>query len=646
MGGSFARGRPVGDAGPVGLVGLVGLLLAAVAASTGGPAGCTDAGIYAASGEPRMTNKLTVSGSMCTDDPAALGLPVRVLFLVDGSRALDGLDPHARRVDAVLHELHRYGTMPGYSFALVQLGDGARNLTGGFTSDQAALIEAAEGLRITQRCGEAGCRNLHAGLSLASALISGDVLSSPRGPRSRTRYFVVLFLAGLPDYLPAEACTGGTSWECTASDLAARVRALRDQTLAQGAAGLVFHAASLASPDNEPANGRLAQLGEGLAAAGQGSALTFVEAAAIGFDALDLASSETIYLKKSLVVANSNARVLNGRLVADSDGDGLADAEEQTLGTSPDAADTDGDELGDLLELRMGAPFDPRRADRPRPCERLAPGADADGDGIRDCEEKLLGSDPTLVDSDGDGLPDGLELVWGTNLLADDRLEDADLDGEDNGAEVRVHTDPLADDRDARWSLAYRYDEQDLGIRAVPFSTQPRLITGVTVGGVSLPSTPGVGRLSFAPGEPPTLSWTDPDPYDPAPGRPVALTHDGVFVLPAHDERRSISVDVLRSLLPLEPLQETLVLGSSQRNCFSFRIKNITMVETRPLPDQGIERGSNRILVWFSQVPQESPGASGIFRAAELRVRYLAPDFRSPDLTELFLDERDFALLE
>ena len=43
----------------------------------------------------------------------------------------------------------------------------------------------------------------------------------------------------------------------------------------------------------------------------------------------------------------------------DTDGDGLTDDQEATLGTNPNLADTDGDGLSDALEVRLGtAPTD------------------------------------------------------------------------------------------------------------------------------------------------------------------------------------------------------------------------------------------------------------------------------------------------
>ena len=68
------------------------------------------------------------------------------------------------------------------------------------------------------------------------------------------------------------------------------------------------------------------------------------------------------------------------------------------------------DGAGDLVEALTGS--DPLMADTFEACAELEnPGADADRDGLTDCEEMLLGTDLAMVDTDGDALPDGMELV-------------------------------------------------------------------------------------------------------------------------------------------------------------------------------------------------------------------------------------------
>lgn len=67
-------------------------------------------------------------------------------------------------------------------------------------------------------------------------------------------------------------------------------------------------------------------------------------------------------------------------------------------------------------------------------------GSDADGDGLSNLQEYNAGTNPTLGDSDADGLSDAEEaLTYGTNPL----VADTDGDGTDDGTEVANGTDPL-----------------------------------------------------------------------------------------------------------------------------------------------------------------------------------------------------------
>ena len=68
---------------------------------------------------------------------------------------------------------------------------------------------------------------------------------------------------------------------------------------------------------------------------------------------------------------------------------------------------------------------------------------DTDGDGLADGHELLLyGSNPAEEDTDRDGMPDGWEVANGLDPAADDADDDPDGDGRTNGEEHREGTRP------------------------------------------------------------------------------------------------------------------------------------------------------------------------------------------------------------
>lgn len=191
------------------------------------------------------------------------------------------------------------------------------------------------------------------------------------------------------------------------------------------------------------------------------------EIQSLGLGALDYSSLAAANVMKTLVVQSLSSAPGGDQRVVDSDGDGVPDTVDNnyTLGTSPFIVDSDGDCLDDRFEsLRSDQGFKPSGDLDTRGCDPaspLTPGCkcrDTDGDGLTQFAEAFLKTQPGLVDSDGDGIPDGLEARYRLDPLAPDVAGlDTDGDGIPDVAEFKANTDPTVRDRDLYEREGYQY---------------------------------------------------------------------------------------------------------------------------------------------------------------------------------------------
>ena len=201
-----------------------------------------------------------------------------------------------------------------------------------------------------------------------------------------------------------------------------------------------------------------------MAAWGDGVYRNFSSGQQIDFLSFNYSSVARPLGMTNFIVSNLNALPNFDKLDVDSDADGIDDETEfgSALKMSSGSSDSDGDGYNDKLEYdRRAAGFDPGDPKKPEATCSKTGRLDLDGDGLNECEEKILQTDPKIVDTDRDRIPDGIEFMWGTNpLSADDKL-DMDFDGKLAGEEIRLHASPTVADPKIHANFKYIYDVRE-----------------------------------------------------------------------------------------------------------------------------------------------------------------------------------------
>lgn len=182
--------------------------------------------------------------------------------------------------------------------------------------------------------------------------------------------------------------------------------------------------------------------------------------------ALDYSSMHARSVLKTLFVQPLSSEPGPIGRVVDSDGDGLPDEQDNdfTWNTSRFDPDSDGDGFSDAFEVaRLTDGFKPdsrdgRGCDPSNPATPMCVPRDADGDGLSDFAERYLSptlAETNLIDVDGDGLPNGLEVRYGLDPLNAQRGLDTDGDGVSDVDEVKLGSHPTRLDREYREQNAH-----------------------------------------------------------------------------------------------------------------------------------------------------------------------------------------------
>lgn len=624
---------------------------------------CTDAQLYSRDYQPNYASLTGVEGHLCTDDPASLTFPLKVVVVVDGGIA-GLLDNREAALTALVNQYA--GSNVFFDFVL--MGQTAQSLTQGFTSDASQIQNAVQSIGSNV----SPLRDFESAILLATTDIENDALGTSPGLRSRTHYALDFVAQGPPEpALPTLWCganqinpaTSTCSAEFAATFCPFAVPPPADCELELYTTLVTELASFLQTNGALDFIGRFYEIGQdnraqvllsNMALAAKG-AFTQFDAGALDLLDTALINPSSTFQLREFVVWNSNYILRNGVPSTDSDGDGLTDEDEAAIGTSPVNPDTDGDGVGDKIEYALrfpGSEFDPLAPGTFVECANIAqPFPDTDQDGLNDCEEAVVGTSAFLQDTDRDGLPDVVEVLRGLFPLVDDRLFDTDGDGMRNGLELRQATDPNANDSAAAVAHAYSNsivaDVADGGASAILQPNPAYPLPGIAIDSVG-GTDPGTFTITVSVGTQLTMAVTDVNGS--SFGRLVDVSASGTFTL-LSPSKNEVTLRVNASVVLLAApsgASVSIAVAPTLRSCFHISVQNIQLVASKAIPDAGPSQpggGWNLVHVYMGQALNGAAAAPTIYRVATLPFQFIPPDQKTPSAAFVTLEQNDLATL-
>lgn len=521
---------------------------------------------------------------------------------------------------------------PGVKFAIIRFGSAKQVITRdengqeGFTNDPRELVTA-----LPQVNNGGSVTDYEGALSEAFNLLSRDMRDARDAGTTalnRSKYVVIFLSDGQPD----PRINGQDDWDSLPSGvkqdllqgnpediitnynvptaILRRVSDIMSLKAVFRVGNIKLHTAYLSGDapawKQEQATGLLEQM----ANIGQGTFRNFKNGEAINFLDVDFSTLKRVFRLKNFIVSNSNGRPSGGLTIKDSDGDGIEDRLERAAGMDPTKLDTDNDGFSDTLEYFFRTsgwdPLDPTDAD----CSLAANDRDGDGkiddtdgDGLYDCEERFLGTNRNLFDSDADGIPDGLEVRFGTNPVTNDVLADLDFDGMPNGDEIRLHTDPRSDDAAHRSRASYRYKVVRTG-------------DGIeTVGTSCSVDDDCPQKKSCIGGYCQCGTVVDCSTQ-------TACATDAECTVAGESCDNSVCTSKATCELVTDALPKDKVCATRKNiTCYDYKVENVQLVTTAAGPTQP-DSGWNLIYLYMGEAPFDNPDGFGNFKVACFKARY------------------------
>jgi len=655
------------------------------------PVACTEAKLEKIPPEPvYRDDKLEVFGSLCTREPETLTFPLRVLFVVDASVSMEATDPPdpvtglTSREQAVMDtwtrlldqgpEGVRVGVLrfsaEAQSRTPIDLdGDGLADTY--YTADRTLLTAATRSLGVTDRTTNFSNALGEAYFEMRTEFIAADLESLPL-----SKYVIIFLSDGIPD-------TDDTDSRGNAEDeILESVDALNELAKTFRVGGFSFHTAYISGGDGS-AGDRIAQdLLQKMAKRGNGSFRSFASGEEINFLFVDFSVLKRVFTMKSLIAVNLNV-IQDLRQVPDVDellaslnlGAELEDEDVAAVDVAEDDADAAEeveltpltlDSLDDDIVLVNPMSFGDLNGSSVAECGE--PMVDSDGDGLSDLIEVKIGSHALVRDTDDDGLNDLLEwefmnsglapLVVNKACYTPNPCIDADTDGFCD-CSLDTNADGACDcasDPEAPCLDDFGHDCLDADLDGwcdCPDRNADGLCDYKDGDGDGLHDCEEVffgtaqnGNDTDADGLPDMIEvrfQTNPTVVDNMDDADFDRTDNGVEVMgntnPQCDDAS------LRSRIAYRyDLADLGLKGSS--SCYDYHVSNITLVPTL-YADQDVNEypgnGWNRVLVFAGEVAFDDPTSFASYRVACVMARYNpAHGYKVPASGRIKLLEEDF----
>ncbi len=450
---------------------------------------------------PRDRN-LQLVGQFCTPSPNKVIRPIKILIAMDASQSMQVTDPTGSRAQAAVDLIDNLPQEPEISFVVMLFAGSTTawlSKSGLVEFDRITDLTSTDKNLLRQRILNFAAPGTMANrdstdfvkpLSDIYGLINRDIADTRvmnNNDDTRARYSIIFLSDGQP--------TNNQDDELLCGDAVRRIRQLKDladdvkvntvhvftpsQPIASTAcdfdAGITVPLGGMTCtiPDLPPGSCPLLIVNQNaerlyrMSLLGGGDFRDFRNNEPINFLNFQFGQVRRTFMFDKLVVSNLSAAAGSPAEPADSDSDGLLDTEETMAGTLPWVSDTDTDGFSDGVEVyfrNRGGNFTPNQVptadggglDPGCPIELR--GVDQDCDTLTDCDEQIIGTNAQRMDSDDDGVSDGVEFRLGSQPSSKDLPQDPDNDRLTTGEELTMHMNPLVDDSDNLSVTGYRYE--------------------------------------------------------------------------------------------------------------------------------------------------------------------------------------------